>query len=226
MSITVAIHQPYYFPWLGFFHKMANCDIFIILDDAVQSKSDYVHRCKIKTEKGVEWLKIPIVKDEIRIDKLMIKDGEQDSRMLNMWQRKHWDAIEVAYKRAPFWGDYSGAVQEIFFDYHRDVCSLDMQAIWLLKSLMGIDCDIVFSSDMDINSTGNQRNLDICQKLNADRYLSGLGAKNYNDGESFDKEGIELIYSGFIHPVYPQLWGEFVEGLSALDYLFNCGGRL
>jgi hypothetical protein len=47
----------------------------------------------------------------------------------------------------------------------------------------------------------------------------------YQDEERFKEEGIELVYSDFVHPIYPQLWGDFVEGLSIIDLLFNMGSE-
>ena len=63
----------------------------------------------------------------------------------------------------------------------------------------------------------------ICCSVGADTYLSGTGARDYNDEDSFAARGVEIAYTEFQHPVYPQVAEPFVAGLSILDLLFNCG---
>ena len=65
--------------------------------------------------------------------------------------------------------------------------------------------------------------VDILQKVRADKYLSGVGAKAYFDPAPFAAAGIEVTWQDFKHPVYPQLYGDFIPYLSSIDLLFNCG---
>jgi hypothetical protein len=65
--------------------------------------------------------------------------------------------------------------------------------------------------------------LDSCLKTNANVYLAGRGAKKYLDINLLQKNGISVIFSKFDHPIYPQLWGDFIPNLSIIDLLFNCG---
>ena len=225
--ITVAIHQPCYFPWLGYLHKMANCDVFVFLDTAVRSKSDYVNRVQIKNSGGVQWLTIPLQKaeHEIPINRIGTEVGEKDGRFLNIWQIKHWHLIEAAYRKTPYWDEYKEFIKCFYYDYHRTLDAVTIQSVSLLRGFFNIGCGMFCASDLDIpDVTGSERNLEICKALNADKYLSGVGGRDYNDTGSFLSAGIEIMYSDFQHPYYPQR-GEFVEGLSSLDYLFNVGGK-
>ena len=70
---------------------------------------------------------------------------------------------------------------------------------------------------------GSLRNLSICKALNADTYLSGAGARAYNDESSFINNNIKIVYDKFEHPVYPQMGTNFIQNLSTIDLLFNCG---
>ena len=76
---------------------------------------------------------------------------------------------------------------------------------------------------MNVSGKSTDLLINIVKELNGSIYLSGKGGANYQDEEKFKVNGIKLIYSDFKHPVYPQLWGELIEGLSIVDLLFNCG---
>lgn len=78
---------------------------------------------------------------------------------------------------------------------------------------------------MNVQGRGTGLLIDICQKMGADVYLSGFGGAKYQEEETFEKGGIKIQYTDFVHPIYPQLWGEFIPNLSIIDLLFNCGPR-
>jgi hypothetical protein len=65
--------------------------------------------------------------------------------------------------------------------------------------------------------------LNLCKKFNARNYLSGNAAQDYLDVDLFKKNGIDVIWQNYIHPVYPQGQGEFIPYLSVVDLLLNCG---
>jgi hypothetical protein len=103
---------------------------------------------------------------------------------------------------------------------------LNIALIRLLKDILGIKTEIITSSMLKIgNPKGSERNLAICKYLGADIYLSGEGARSYNNEKEFEREGIKLVYTNFKHPVYHQIWGDFVPNLSIIDLLFNEGGK-
>ena len=79
-------------------------------------------------------------------------------------------------------------------------------------------------TDFDKNfGTSNQRNIAICKEIGADVYLSGNGAKTYNDNNLFKNSSIDLLYQDYLQPSYKQQSIKFVPGLSIIDMLFNCG---
>ena len=216
--MIVAIHQPNYLPWLGFFYKMANCDVFVFLDDALHSKSSFTNRNKIKTRDGIKLLSVPLSTKEVRINELLICNDQK-------WQSKHWNIIENSYRQAPYWEEYSAHFKDILAKKSWTYLSeLNIALIWQIKVILGIKTEIVTSSTLNIGGhRGSERNLAICKYLKADIYLSGEGARSYNDEQAFEREGIKLVYTGFQHPVYRQLWGDFIPNLSIIDLLFNEG---
>lgn len=220
---TVAIHQPNYLPWLGYFHKMARCDIFVVFDDVQLARGkSFVVRTRVKAANGVQWLSVPVRdKGELR----MIKDVSiaEDDR----WQRKHWNTIQLSYRRAPHFAKYEERFRQVYETPWKNLCELNVNLIKLIKEVLGIGAQLVFSSEMNIEATGADKIISIAKYLKADQYITGegKGSRRYVVEEDFTDNRVELIHQKFAHPIYKQLWGEFLPGLSTIDLLFNEGER-
>jgi hypothetical protein len=104
-----------------------------------------------------------------------------------------------------------------------NLADLNAHIIRALAAKLGLACSFQRSSALNITSSGDQRLIEIVQKLKGTTYLSGHGGKNYQDTLNFESAGLHLEYYDFSPPQYPQLWGDFVPGLSVLDVVFNCG---
>ena len=217
--MIVAIHQPNYIPWLGFFHKMNSSDIFILLDNVKHSKSSYTHRNSIKSNDKELLISIPLKNKESLINELIISDPK-----INL--TKHWRIIESNYRKAKNWKYLYQELEEIFNkDWYRLV-ELNNALIKLLKDKLEISTQIIIASDLEnIEGEGSDRNLNICKRLNASVYLSGSGARAYNNEESFKEAEIKIQYNQFVHPEYSQLGDNFIHRLSVIDLLFNCGSN-
>jgi WbqC-like protein family len=218
MSKVVAIHQPNYLPWLGYFYKMANCDIFVLLDNVLLSKQSVTTRCHIKGKEGVRILPVPLATKACRIHEAAICcDGK--------WQLKHWHSMEDAYRSSRHWNEYNPTFERIYRGTTwSSLSQLNVFLITTIKGMLGIDSRIISSSELNVTASDkSDRIVEICRVLDADTYLSGIGARSYNDEEIFRRAGVELAYSDFEHPVYRQLWGDFVPNLSIVDLLFNEG---
>ena len=92
--MKVAIHQPQYLPWLGFFDKMDQADVFVLLDDVQYKKNEWQNRNKIRTSETWQWLTVPIIGKFGQ----MIKDVKIND--LEPWRAKHIKAIEYNYSHA------------------------------------------------------------------------------------------------------------------------------
>lgn len=220
MPKTVAILQPSYLPWLGFFDQMARADVFVLYDDVQYTKNDWRNRNRIKTPNGPMWLTVPMDRrsphGHIR-DALIAVD--------NRWRSDHLKAMEMNYARAPFWPEVSVLMEPLFwrqltlFDLCGDI--LDVLYTYLnLKAVVTRSSSIGYA-----NLVGTERLVAICRALEATDYLTGDAAQNYLEVDKFSKAGITVHWQNYQHPVYPQLWGPFVSHLSIMDLLFNCGPR-
>jgi len=222
MTNKIAILQPSYIPWLGYFDQINSVDAFIFYDDVLYTKNDWRNRNKIKTSNGTAWLTIPVdIKNRLQ-NYLLIKDVSIiDPGIL----RKHLKSIEANYKNSQFFKEvYSIIAPLLHKDYHL-LSDLNIDIIKTVSDFIGIkNVDFLKSSDLNIvNENPTARLIDICKKLKATHYLTGLSAKNYLEEEMFKKNGILLEYQHYEHPTYRQLWGEFIPNLSIIDLLFNEG---
>ena len=215
--LKVAIHQPNYLPWIGFFDKLDQVDKFVLLDKANHSKSGFINRNTIKTPQGSFTLTVPLKNKEAPINELLIADNSN-------WQASHWKTIEAFYKKCPFWNDYRDGFEQIYQQKWQKLVSLNIALIEHINALLSITTELLLESDFQIDfGSGNTRNVNITSHLHGDVYISGTGARVYNDSNEFHAHNIALVYQDFIHPVYPQRWGEFQPNLSIIDMLFNCG---
>ena len=215
--MKIAIHQPNYLPWIGFFDKLDQVDKFVLLDKALHSKSGFLNRNKIKTPQGIYVLTVPIKNKEIPINELQIASNHN-------WQYKHWKIIESNYKNCPYWNDYKDGFKQIYQKQWDKIVPLNVALIRHIKTLLNITTELFLESDFHIDfGSKNTRNVNITSHLNGTIYLSGTGARAYNDINEFNDYHIQLIYQDFNHPIYPQRWGDFQSNLSIIDMLFNCG---
>ncbi|MBI3584947.1 MAG: WbqC family protein [Nitrospinae bacterium] len=221
MAITVVILQPGYLPWLGFFDQMYKSDIFVILDDAQYDKHSWRNRNRIKTSQGAQWLTVPVLISGK--NKPITKDVLIDNR--TSWQKKHLKSIEQNYKKSQFFKYYFNIFEEVLSKEWKYLIDLDMEFIYRLNAIIGLNRKIIFASDLNIKTDKTERLINICSLLGTSKYLTGDAAKDYINKGEFVKHNIQLEFHNYSHPTYKQLYGEFIPFLSIIDLLFNCGGE-
>lgn len=225
--MIITIHQPEYLPWLGFFDRVRNSDIFVFLDDVQFQKNAWMNRNRIKTNQGWQWLNIPIRdrKSIKNINKIEI-DNTKD------WKRKQWKAIQFNYSKSPYFKDYSWLFEDFFSHDWKMLAEADIYLIKKIMEILGVATKLEQSSLLNIEGKATDRLVKICQELRADNYLAGPGfteegQHHHMEEEKFKEANIKVIRQEFSHPVYPQLFGKigFVSHLSIVDLLFNCGEK-
>ena len=223
--MIVSIHQPNYIPWIGYFHKIASSDVFVIFDDVQLprgKKNNFVKRNRIKTKSGAKWLTIPVKNKSqmVPINKVEINNDMP-------WKENHRNSISHNYTKSHFFKDYKYEFQKESEKDYKYIAEFNVALIKFFMNVLEINTKIVFSSSLGVNKTGTEKILGIIKKLNCNQYItgSGLGSKKYvTDNENLFKEyGIELILHKFTQPVYPQQFNEFVPDLSIVDILSNIG---
>ena len=215
--MKIAIHQANYLPYLGFFHKLANCDLFLIYDTAQFVKGEYHNRNTIKWANWTILLTLPVKKES---HFLALQHTHFDSSIL----KKHWMMISQSYAKAPFFKDYKQQFECLYNTYEwNNLNEFNTELIRAIATAFDIHTPIHYVSDYVAAS--EERSTDalitICKQSGADAYLSGAWAKSYLDAWKFEEAHIALEYQSFHHPIYEQLWWTFVPYMCSLDLLFN-----
>jgi len=222
--MTIAIHQPNYLPWLGYFAKIFAADVFVLLDDVQYSKKSVGAKNYIlsKDEK----------KTPLSVSVKMSNGAFQNYNKLQIeyntnWHMKHINKIKDAYCKTNFYKEYFEQLDNILRKKHQYLSELNIEIILWLLTLLENKTEIEISSKLQLPNQDdkNKRNIQICKHFNADVYLSGQGAIKYNVEKEFIYAGIKLNYQQFNHPIYKQNSKVFNENLSILDALFNIGAE-
>jgi len=218
--VRIAIIQSCYVPWKGFFDLIGRCDEYVIFDQAQYVKRHWHNRNRIKTAAGVEWLTIPV------ISKGRYEQPIEEVKIEKPWVEKHWRALELAYRRAPFFEAFAPIVRGWYERAGKETRLTDVNVLFLreIASLLGLRTRIVRDTAYPVQGSKTERLLAIARAAGADRYLSGPSAKAYFDESQFASAGIAvewMSYEGY--PEYPQLHGGFEPAVSVLDLLFNVG---
>lgn len=215
--MRIAIHQPDYIPYIGYFYKISKADLFVYLNDVQFSNDNMHHRNNIKTPQGRKRLTIPLkyhFKDTI--NQVRTKD-ELD------WKEKHLELLTVNYQKSPHFNEIFPRIRELLLTDYDNLADMNMAINQFIISGFGLSAAIIKASELNISSRKEERILDICSALEASEYYSGLGAVSYQNRENFSNRGIVLTYTDYRPFPYPQQWDAFEPNLSVLDYLFNCG---
>lgn len=220
--MRICIIQSCYIPWKGFFDLIGRCDEYVVFDSAQYVKRHWHNRNRIKTANGVEWLTIPVVV------KGRFEQSIEEVEIEKQWAEKHWRAIELAYRRAPFFEHFSPIVKNWYETADKLNRLTDVNAIFLreISKVLGLKTRIVSDAAYPSDGSKTERLLGIARAAGADCYLSGPSARAYFDEQMFTAAGIAtewMNYEGY--PEYQQLHNDFEHAVTVLDLLFHTGAE-
>jgi WbqC-like protein family len=219
----VAIHQPNFLPWLGFFDKLARADVFVLLD-SVQfprtSKGTWINRVKLLVGGKPSWATVPIVRAEgsvLPVAHVRIDDSQP-------WRRKLLRTIEHNYARAPAFPEVFPLVEELLSTAAEPIADFNERNLRRLAAELGLDTgNLVRSSELPAAGQSTDLLIELTLAAGGSAYLFGGDAYRYQDNEKFAERGVELVEQRFEHPTYAQSVEPFVPGLSIVDALMSCG---
>ena len=226
--MIIAIHQPHYLPWLGYLHRMAQVDAFVLLDHVQFERRNYQNRTMVRMNDEARWLTVPVIQHS---QKERIADKEVDNRLEaagKWWSPAHFNTLRHAYREAGFFAAYQAQFKQLFETRFDKLVDLNQAGLDLLRAAFGITTPLVKSSALAVEGARGDLILNICRAVGADTLMVGFGgSRGYLDVDAFKRAGITITYHQFTHPEYPQCATKeaapFLRGLSALDMLFNCG---
>lgn len=215
----IAIHQPNYIPWAGYFRKLAQADVFVILDDAQFPKNSYVNRVNILETGKASWLTIP-AKPKLGTLIRDVKPAQPD------WPSRHLSRLRNAYATAPYfemiWPELASLYETLNVG---NLATSNFSILKWLSDRLGLSPRFVFSSDYQNSQglRGDDRLIHLVSILSGSTYISGQGGATYQVEAKFNSANIRLMYTNFSQPPYRQTTGDFVPGMSILDVAFNIG---
>ena len=197
--MVVGIMQPYFLPYLGYWQLINAVDKFVIYDDVNYIKGGWINRNRY------------LYNSEAKVFNIIM-------------MRKLYMTFEMAYKKAPYFTEVSGLLEEILNHKENNLSKFIEYSIRKISDYLDIDTEIIVSSDIvkDEELVREQRVMDICKRLGGTKYINPIGGKELYDKDEFAKNGLELDFIKMDEIVYKQFSDEFVPGLSILDVLmFN-----
>jgi hypothetical protein len=217
--VILSAHQPAYLPWLGYFDKVHRCDIFVFLDSVQFEKNSFTNRNKIKTPQGELWLTVPVRSKGHTTGTMTSLEIESREN----WRKKHLGSLFANYKKATRFTELYAKLEALYAREQSLLAELCWEHLQFWLEALGLQRQVVKSSQLPITSSKSLLVLDLCKHFGADTYISGALGKDYLDMDSFHEAGIRVVFQEYRHPTYPQLWGDFLPNLGIVDFAMNCG---
>jgi len=218
--VTLAIMQPYLFPYIGYWQLINAVDTFVIYDNIQFSKKGWFHRNNFLMNGKKTLFTIPIKKDSDYLDvnnRYLSDDSEKQTNKLVA-------QIKNSYRKAPYFNDVSPLIEAIFLNQEKNLFNYIFYSIKMVCTYLDIDTKIVKSSTIDIDHTlrSQDKVIAINKSLNSRKYVNTIGGRELYDIESFNKENIELQFLKSEDLKYRQFNDEFIPSLSIIDVMmFN-----
>ena len=221
-KMIISVNQPYYFPFVGFFYKAYLSDNFVILDDVQFPRgTTWITRNRFKNAQGSLWMTVPVIKKGLGLQKINAVRIYHNGR----WAKKHLQSLKNAYVRAPYFKEHLIFLEDLFSTKFEKLIHLNLKIIRYLMQQLQVDTNVILSSELGIHAKGEKLLLEICSKLGASQFLVQKAARKHINSDCLSAAGIKLSDFRPPAPVYPQLWGDFIPNLSALDLILNCGPK-
>ena len=219
---SVAVMQPYFFPYLGYFQLLAHVDVFVVYDDTQYVKQRWINRNRILERGAAAYLTLPVAGGSHR--QLICEKRLHEPRR---HQRKLLGRIRHAYYAAPHLERVSAFLEPLFPGDNETIASFNVRALRALRELLGVRARLVLASERGYPRcrTAQEQIIRICLEEGGVRYVNAIGARSLGlyDQAAFATAGLELTYLASNADIrYDQNGGSFVADLSVIDVLmFN-----
>jgi hypothetical protein len=218
--MKLAIMQPYFMPYVGYFQLINSVDQFVIYDNIQYTKKGWINRNRILANGKDQLITLPIKKDSDYLDVIereLSESWEKDkNKMINI--------IKSSYNKAPYFEETFELISKCLNNPEENLFKFIYDSIILINSYLDIKTPITISSTIDINHTlkSQDKVLSLCKAQNANVYINSIGGVELYDKETFKQNGIKLNFIKSNPIQYKQLNNEFISWLSIIDVMmFN-----
>lgn len=215
--MIVAIHQPNYLPWCGYFAKLAAADVFVVLDDVPLSNGrSFVSRTAVLGSHGRQWLSAPLSRAGT--------PAIAEARFAGLhWASRHLRTLHAMYGHAAYAKVLLDPLRALYSAPAERIADFNLSAIAQIGSLLGLKTPVVRASELGVPGNGSRHLLALVQAVGGTTYLSGPSGRKYLAPSVFREAGVNIRYGEYVPPPYPQGRAEFVPALSIVDALFHIG---
>ena len=216
--MKIAIMQPYFLPYIGYFQLISAVDKFVIYDNIKYTKKGWINRNRMLQNNQDKVFSISLTKDSDRLD-IVDRNISADFN-----KQKFLNQIRGAYIKSPYFKDVFPLIEKIVFFEENNLFKFIQFSILEICKYLELDTEILVSSgiDADHDLQGEERVISICQKMYASEYINPIGGKSIYSNDNFIEKGIDLKFLQSQIFEYQQFKGTFIPWLSILDIImFN-----
>lgn len=220
--MKVAISQPSYIPWRGYFHQIQKVDVFVFFDTVQYTRRSWRNRNRVRGEGDAHWLTIPVHSKGLHENRTQIRCIDID--WARKWNVSHRRSLAQFYRRAPFYARYEAMLDDIYSRRPERLADFTIDLTIDLARKLGIQhTRFVRASELEVSGQKTELVLSILRAAGATHFVNGPTAKAYTDEQLLLDAGLSLEYMDYDYPEYPQLGQPFDPHLSVLDLLFMVG---
>jgi hypothetical protein len=222
----VAIHQPNFFPWLGYFDKIRRADVFVLLDDVAYPRAgsggmgSWCNRVRLSVQAKARWVTCPLRRMSLGQP---IRSAEIDDTQ--PWRDKLLRTLEINYRNAPRFSTCMALLEPLVREREGNLAAYNIHAIKVIAAHLGLSTRFVLQSGLSESGRATERLISLVKAVGGSAYLCGDGAAGYQRDELFAESGIELVKLNFSQRSYGDP-SRFIPGLSVIDYLMWDGQPL
>lgn len=217
-----AIHQPNFFPWMGYFDKINKSDHFIILNDVQYTKTGggWSNRASFNINQQSKFFTAPITRPS------GLRNINEVAFLDTNWRVKFIKTLQANYAKSPHYKDNKDFIFDLINFPSNNISEYNIHIIENICDLLNIKTPKTLSSSYSTTTSSNQLLIDLTKATKCTSYMAGGGADGYQDVELFKQQSINFKLQNFEHPTYNQAkTNDFIPGLSIIDYIFNVGAQ-
>ncbi|WP_135383151.1 WbqC family protein [Vibrio tasmaniensis] len=217
---TVAIMQPYFLPYVGYFALINAVDEFVVYDEIEYTKKGWINRNRVLSNGKPLVFSIPLRKDSsyLHVNKRFLSDD------VDKFKTKLIRQVENNYRKAPYFTEGKKLLEDCLIFESKNLFDFIFYSIKKVNEYLGIETKITVSSSLNFNNDlkSQDKVIDIVKATGANCYINPIGGVELYDKDVFEHHNIELSFQKMNLKEYKQLDHEFIAGLSILDLvMFN-----